>query len=164
MSTKTNSILIAFPVDHASLGKLWFVVLSKSNFELCLVDKLRTDKENLITLYLDDNLKTRLMTHVLEDLQTLAGNDISKTSSQVRSAHFGRLAHANRSALLSVYVHCLHNIMTSFISNNFILTVFKCYRMSLFANPQSPVCCVIYDQPRTTTTTPFLFVGLNLCF
>ena len=37
-----------------------------------------------ITLYVDEQLKTRFMGQILEDVQTLAGNAIVKISSQVR--------------------------------------------------------------------------------
>ena len=49
------------------------------------MDKLRSDKQIKITLYLDQELKTKYMEQVLNDVQTLAGNDIVETSSKVLS-------------------------------------------------------------------------------
>ena len=87
--SKSTSILIAFPVDPASL------ILGKfSSFDdypnfyckIWLVDKLRSDKEIKITLYVDEQLKTKFMNQMLQDVQTLEGDKIAATSSQVRKA------------------------------------------------------------------------------
>ena len=45
---------------------------------------MKSDKTVKITLYVDEQLKTRFMGQILEDVQTLAGNAIVKISSQVR--------------------------------------------------------------------------------
>ena len=49
-----------------------------------LVEKLIGDSTNEVTIYIDRGIHSEFMQHVVHDLQTMPGNEILTTESQVR--------------------------------------------------------------------------------
>ena len=87
MSQSTNEMLIAFPIDSTSLilGKQSINVNEWKFNTFFTAHKLISDINNTVTFYLDPEIKSEMMGHIVEDTGVLATNPVKITASQVRN-------------------------------------------------------------------------------
>jgi hypothetical protein len=87
MSQSTNEMLIAFPIDSTSLilGKQSINVNEWKFNTFFTAHKLISDINNTVTFYLDPEIKSEMMGHIVEDTGVLATNPVKTTASQVRN-------------------------------------------------------------------------------
>ena len=87
MSQSTNEMLIAFPIDSTSLilGKQSINVNEWKFNTFFTAHKLISDINNTVTFYLDPEIKSEAMGHIVEDTGVLATNPVKTTASQVRN-------------------------------------------------------------------------------
>ena len=89
--SKKSNILIAYPIDHASifLGmQAFFNQYCNISYCILLGHKLLSDVDNQVTLYIDPDIKNDFMKHAKDDLVALVKdgqNEVKTTSSEVRN-------------------------------------------------------------------------------
>ena len=79
----TNNILIAYPIDHASIF-LGMQFIEGSFIKVYYIGhKLMTSVDNKVTIYLDQRIENDFMSHVVADLSALTNLGAEVISSQV---------------------------------------------------------------------------------
>ena len=79
-----TSILIAYPIDHASL----ILGTKRMNIKCLLIDlfsadKLSAEADNTVTFFIDPKIEDTFMKNVVNDLQSLSNKEILTTDQQV---------------------------------------------------------------------------------
>ena len=84
-----TSILIAYPIDHASLilgtGR---ITMDCFLIDIFSADKLSTEVDNTVTFFIDAKMDNTFVNNIVNDLQSLSKQKILTTDQQVWGRSF----------------------------------------------------------------------------